>query len=161
LIPLVTASNLPTGSKAVLSGALAFGIPEAGTLVAVAVMGKPGYEMIKSHIFRFLKQVAPPQRVSPNRCRVGLIDTAPALRYRNTDGAEDGLLNFCHALRGQRSSEGVGLQSVAPKRRYLLTLDNRRTREATFGFSQSDMSWSFAQNTRNWDHNHIGCQPIS
>lgn len=73
LIPLVTASSLSTEWKAVLSGALALGIPEVGTLAAVAIMGKSGYDVIKRRIFDFLKQVAPPERVSLNRYRIGLI----------------------------------------------------------------------------------------
>lgn len=48
LIPLVTSSNLNTEWKTALSGLLAFGIPELGAIIAVAIMGKPGFEMIKS-----------------------------------------------------------------------------------------------------------------
>ena len=42
-IPLVTASDLPPGWKAVISGALAVGVPEVMMLVAAAVMGKEGF----------------------------------------------------------------------------------------------------------------------
>ncbi len=38
LIPLVTASSLPSAWKAALSGLLALGIPELFSVVAVAVM---------------------------------------------------------------------------------------------------------------------------
>ena len=71
-IPLVTASDLPTQWKAVISGALAVGIPEVFTILAIAIMGKSGYNLIKERIFSFLKKHGPPDRVSPTRYRVGL-----------------------------------------------------------------------------------------
>ena len=43
LIPLVTASELPTKWKAVISGTLAVGIPELFSIVAIAIMGKSGF----------------------------------------------------------------------------------------------------------------------
>jgi hypothetical protein len=73
LIPLVAASSLPTGWKATLSGLLALGIPELGMLVAVAVMGKPGFAFLKARLGRFLKQYGPPATVSPVRYRIGLV----------------------------------------------------------------------------------------
>ncbi|MBW2227735.1 MAG: hypothetical protein JRG99_10595 [Deltaproteobacteria bacterium] len=39
LIPLVTASELPTKWKAVISGCLAVGIPELFSIAAIAIMG--------------------------------------------------------------------------------------------------------------------------
>lgn len=41
-------------------------------LLAVAVMGKPGYNYIKIRFFSFLKQYAPPQRVGRSRYTIGL-----------------------------------------------------------------------------------------
>ena len=73
LIPLVAASSLPAGWKATLSGLLALGIPELGMLVAVAVMGKPGFEFLKARLGRFLRQYGPPATVSPIRYRIGLV----------------------------------------------------------------------------------------
>ena len=73
LIPLVAASSLPTGWKATLSGLLALGIPELGMLVAVAVMGKPGFAFLKARLGRFLRQYGPPATVSPLRYRIGLV----------------------------------------------------------------------------------------
>lgn len=73
LIPLVTASELPTKWKAVISGALAVGIPELFSIVAIAIMGKPGYNYIKSRFFAFLKKHGPPDKVSPTRYRIGLV----------------------------------------------------------------------------------------
>lgn len=72
LIPLVTDSELPTKWKAVISGALAIGIPELFSIIAIAVMGKPGYNYIKSLFFAFLMKHGPADKVSPTRYRVGL-----------------------------------------------------------------------------------------
>jgi len=72
LIPVVTNSNLSVVWKSGLSGALAFGIPEIFLLLAIAIMGKKGYELIKSKIIRFIKPIAPSQTVSRTRYRIGL-----------------------------------------------------------------------------------------
>lgn len=73
LIPFVTSSNLSNGSKATISGLLAFGIPELFMLIAIAVMGKQGYEFLKSKIFKYLSTFAPPDSVSLIRYRIGLV----------------------------------------------------------------------------------------
>lgn len=73
LIPLVVASNLSTAIKSILSGLLAFGIPEVFMLVAIAIMGKQGYEYIKNVAKKYLKRFAPPDRVGPFRYRIGLV----------------------------------------------------------------------------------------
>jgi hypothetical protein len=59
--------------KTIISGLLAVGIPELFTVVAVAFMGKSGYNLIKARIFTFLKKHGPPDRVSPTRYRIGLV----------------------------------------------------------------------------------------
>ena len=73
LIPLVTGSDLDTEWKAVLSGLLAFGIPELGAIIAVAIMGKPGFEMIKSRLLARLKHFRPAESVGLTRYRIGLV----------------------------------------------------------------------------------------
>ena len=72
LIPLVTASELSTKWKAVISGFLAVGIPELFSIAAIAIMGKPGFNYIKKRFFAFLKKHGPADRVSRTRYRVGL-----------------------------------------------------------------------------------------
>ncbi len=72
-IPLITATDLSTRWKTILSGALAVGIPEVFTIAAIAIMGKSGYNLIKERIFRFLKKHGPPDRVSLTRYRIGLV----------------------------------------------------------------------------------------
>ena len=67
LIPLVANSNLDTEWKTVLSGLLAFGIPELGTIIAVAIMGRPGFEMIKNRVLARLKHLRPAESVSLTR----------------------------------------------------------------------------------------------
>ena len=73
LIPLVTASELPTKWKAVISGCLAVGIPELFSIAAIAIMGKSGFNYIKDRFFRFLKKYGPADRVSRIRHRIGLV----------------------------------------------------------------------------------------
>jgi hypothetical protein len=72
-IPLITATELSSKWKAVISGALAVGIPEVFSVVAIAIMGKAGFNSIKARIFGFLKRHGPPDRVSPTRYRIGLV----------------------------------------------------------------------------------------
>jgi hypothetical protein len=73
LIPFVTATDWSVGLKSTVSGLLAFGIPEIFMLLAVAVMGKQGYEFIKEKALRFLKRFTPSDRVSLTRYRIGLV----------------------------------------------------------------------------------------
>jgi hypothetical protein len=71
-IPLVTATELSAKWKAVISGALAVGIPEVFSIAAIAIMGKAGFNYLKARIFGFLKKHGPPDRVSLTRYRIGL-----------------------------------------------------------------------------------------
>jgi hypothetical protein len=73
LIPLVTASELPTKWKAVISGCLAVGIPELFSIAAIAIMGKSGFNYIKDRFFSFLKKYGPADKVSQTRYRIGLV----------------------------------------------------------------------------------------
>jgi hypothetical protein len=73
LIPLVTASGLPSQWKAIVSGALAVGIPEVFSIIAVAIMGKSGFDYLKERFFALLKKHGPPERVSRMRYRIGLV----------------------------------------------------------------------------------------
>jgi hypothetical protein len=72
-IPVITATELPTRWKTIISGLLAVGIPELFTIAAIAIMGKSGYNLIKERIFGFLKKHGPPDRVSLTRYRIGLV----------------------------------------------------------------------------------------
>ena len=73
LIPLVATSDLSARWKTLLSGALAAGIPEIGAILAIAIMGKSGFNTMKTRIFSFLKKHGPPDRVSLTRYRIGLV----------------------------------------------------------------------------------------
>jgi hypothetical protein len=73
LIPLVVATNWSATTKSIISGLLAFGIPELFMLLAVVVMGKPGYEYIKGKVGRYFKQYLPPDQVSRKRYYLGLV----------------------------------------------------------------------------------------
>jgi len=72
IIPWVLSTNWPDGLKAVLSGLLAFGIPELFMIFAVAVMGKEGFNYVMNGLGRFLKPLAPPDEVSKIRYTIGL-----------------------------------------------------------------------------------------
>ena len=72
LIPTVLASDLSPGWKTALSGLLGVGIPDVFTIAAVAIMGKGGFNTLKQRAFGLLWRVAPPDRVSPTRYRIGL-----------------------------------------------------------------------------------------
>ena len=73
LIPLVTATDLPIKWKATISGALTLGIPELFSIIAIAIMGKPGFQQLKSIFFGFMKKHGPAEKVSITRYRIGLI----------------------------------------------------------------------------------------
>ena len=73
LIPLVTATDLPLKLKATISGALALGIPELFSIIAIAIMGKPGFVHLKEIIAKLFKKYSPPEKVSPTRYRIGLV----------------------------------------------------------------------------------------
>lgn len=73
LIPLVLASQLSPTLKSVLSGMLAFGIPELFMLVAIGIFGKAGYNYFKRYISLVIKIYGPPDEVSLIRYRIGLV----------------------------------------------------------------------------------------
>ena len=73
LIPLVVDSDLSISYKRILSGLLAFGIPELFMIVAVAIMGKQGFEFLKNKALSYLKVFAPSDMVSLTRYRIGLV----------------------------------------------------------------------------------------
>ena len=73
LIPTVASTVWSVGVKGAISGLLAFGIPEIMMIIAVAVLGKAGYEYLKQKALFFLKRFAPSDTVSPLRYRIGLI----------------------------------------------------------------------------------------
>ena len=73
LIPLVIASSLSAGIKALLSGLLALGIPELFMIIAAAILGKPGFSYLKQKIFGWFRKFGPPDKVSLARYRMGLL----------------------------------------------------------------------------------------
>jgi len=72
-IPLVTSSALSVKWKTIISGALAVGIPEIFGILAIAIMGKAGFNRLKKCFFSIIKKHGPPDRVSPARYRIGLV----------------------------------------------------------------------------------------
>ena len=73
LIPVVLATVWSASVKSVISGLLAFGIPELFMLIAVGVMGKEGFNYLKRLLSILLRRYGPPDEVSPTRYTIGLI----------------------------------------------------------------------------------------
>jgi len=77
LVPFVARSDLSAGWKTTLTGLLIAGIPELGMLIAVAIMGKPGFNYltggIKKRLGAFMAKHGPAQTVSARRYKIGLI----------------------------------------------------------------------------------------
>ena len=70
LIPLVTNLDLSTEWKTAISGALLFGIPEVFMLIAIAILGKQGFDYLKSYLWQAIR---PDDTVSARRFRIGLL----------------------------------------------------------------------------------------
>ncbi len=84
LAPVVAASALSAEWKTALSGLLIVGIPELAIVIAVAIMGKDGFELltggIKRRMSKFFKDYGPAEHVSRVRYRIGLaMFTVPIL----------------------------------------------------------------------------------
>ena len=77
-VPLVTAIGLSTTATASVTGALLFTAEILG-IVAVAVMGKSGYAVIKNRVLGFFKQYGPPRKVGRLRYTIGLAMFVPPL----------------------------------------------------------------------------------
>lgn len=73
LVPLIATSELSAGWKTAISGLLLVGIPELALVAAIGILGKAGFNYLKSKLFGFFKKYGPPAKVSPTRYRVGLV----------------------------------------------------------------------------------------
>jgi hypothetical protein len=73
LVPLATRSALSAGWKTALSGLLVIGIPEVLWMAAAAVLGREGFDYVKSRTLGALRRHALPKRVSRGRYRLGLL----------------------------------------------------------------------------------------
>ena len=78
LVPLASAAGWSGAKIASLTGGV-FVANKVGMLVAIAVMGKPGFNHLKRLLFGLLRRVGPPARVSRNRYRVGIVLFALAI----------------------------------------------------------------------------------
>ena len=72
-IPLVVSSELSTGLKSIISGLLAFGIPELFMIIAAGILGKSGFNYLKKYIRLVFRIYGPPDTVSKARYSAGLI----------------------------------------------------------------------------------------
>jgi hypothetical protein len=64
-----------------LSGLLAFGVPEVGMLLAAGILGKEGFARLKEQLAKLLRRYGPPQAVGATRYRVGLVLFTVPLLY--------------------------------------------------------------------------------
>jgi hypothetical protein len=72
-IPVVASSSLPATWKTALSGLLLLGVPEIAILLAIVVLGRAGFDALKSRLFGSLKDTLFPDTVSRRRYHAGLI----------------------------------------------------------------------------------------
>jgi len=94
-IPLVTSMNLPAETKTLLSGFLLIGAPEIFSVISIIILGKSGFNYIKSKTFAFLRKAAPQGEVSRMRYRFGLIMLLLHVIYANfTFYAPDLILGY-------------------------------------------------------------------
>ena len=73
LIPVVLGLPFSDGIKTVISGLLAFGIPELFMVIAVAIMGKDGFDYLKRYVRLVIRIYGPPDKVSKKRYVIGLV----------------------------------------------------------------------------------------
>lgn len=72
-IPLVVTSSLPARWKTALSGLLLLGVPEIAILLTVVVLGKAGFDALKSRLLGSVKRTLLSSKVSRPRYYAGLI----------------------------------------------------------------------------------------
>lgn len=72
-IPLLKNLDITDSLRTTLSAILLLGIPELFIIITILIVGKSGFQVIKSKIYNKIKWIFPPDQVSPTRYRVGLI----------------------------------------------------------------------------------------
>ena len=72
LIPLVAYLDVSTEVRTLISGMLLVGGPEVFSVIAIAIMGKPGFIYIKTRVFALIKRALPAGKVSRLRYNIGL-----------------------------------------------------------------------------------------
>ncbi|MBT8441352.1 MAG: hypothetical protein KJO76_03115, partial [Gammaproteobacteria bacterium] len=72
-VPAIAILGLPAKWTATLSGLLMLGVPELLWVAAVVVLGKDGFEAMKSQAFGVIKRHVLPETVSRTRYRIGLV----------------------------------------------------------------------------------------
>jgi hypothetical protein len=80
LVPIINATSLPPATKATLSSFLIVALPKFFLVGAIAIMGRPGFDYLKSAIGM---KIRPVQTVSPLRHRIGLTLFVMALLVSN------------------------------------------------------------------------------
>jgi hypothetical protein len=77
IVSFASGGSLVTGEHStdlkLLGGLLLFPVPELFDLAAIAVLGKPGFDWLKSRLSRWLHRLQPAQLVGRARHRVGVV----------------------------------------------------------------------------------------
>jgi len=81
LIPFVSYLDVSTEARTLISGMLLIGGPEVFSVIAIAIMGKPGFIYIKAKVFALLKRTLPTDEVSRLRYNIGLALLIPHIIF--------------------------------------------------------------------------------
>ncbi|PTC02447.1 hypothetical protein C9980_22850 [Vibrio mediterranei] len=73
LIPLISSMEICSSKKALLSGAMIFGIPEVATIVALCLLGKERLQQIRSWFVRHLLKLKPSRHSTRLSYYMGLL----------------------------------------------------------------------------------------
>ncbi|MGF1779268.1 hypothetical protein [Vibrio nomapromontoriensis] len=73
LIPIISTLKIGNGSKALLSGAMIFGVPELATLAAVMLLGKERLLVIKNWVVEKVLKLKPQRKSTKSGYYSGLI----------------------------------------------------------------------------------------
>jgi hypothetical protein len=72
-VPIVASLDMPTETKATISGLLVLGVPQLLMFLAVALVGKSGFDFLKTRILGAVVKLGPPQSVGRTRYQIGLV----------------------------------------------------------------------------------------
>lgn len=81
LVPVVDKLQVSATVQMILKGILMFAVPELFLIAAISIMGKQGYDLVKTWVFKRLKRIAPADTVSPIRYKIGLVMFVSVLVY--------------------------------------------------------------------------------
>jgi hypothetical protein len=90
-LPIVAGADMSLVLKTVLTGFIG-GMPLLSKLVAIAVMGRPGFNFLKERVFHSSSRLLPTRHVSRLRYRIGLVLFLLPLLFSTFEPYAPGLL---------------------------------------------------------------------